>query len=107
MWEERPLPVAFFTHGGSTARDHAVKALNRRKIPYRMSYEASHLGLLSMVEAGRGRALARCCIPDHLVQLSESHGLPPLGEMEVVLARSAVRAPAVRLAEQILGEWRT
>ncbi|MDR6499483.1 LysR substrate-binding domain-containing protein [Burkholderia sp. DN3021] len=110
VWEERPLPVAFFTHGGSMARDHAIKALNRQRIPFRMSYESpSYLGLLSMVEAGLAVApLARCCIPEHLVQLTESHGLPPLGELEVVLARSAqsARPPCDYLAEQILGEWR-
>ncbi|MBJ9896707.1 LysR substrate-binding domain-containing protein [Burkholderia cenocepacia] len=109
VWEERPLPVALFSHG-SMARDHAIKALNRRKIPYRMSYESpSFLGLLSMVEAGLAIApLARCCVPDHLLQLSESHGLPSLGELEVVLARRAqsARPPCDYLAEQILGEWR-
>ncbi|AXK67315.1 LysR substrate-binding domain-containing protein [Burkholderia sp. IDO3] len=110
VWEERPLPVAFFTHGGSMARDHAVKALNRQHIPYRMSYESpSFLGLLSMVEAGLAVApLARCSIPAHLVQLSQNEGLPPLGELEVVLARSAqsARPPCDYLAEQILDEWR-
>ncbi|KWF30882.1 LysR substrate-binding domain-containing protein [Burkholderia pseudomultivorans] len=110
VWEERPLPVAFFTHGGSMARDHAIKALNRRHIRFRMSYESpSFLGLLSMVEAGLAVApLARCSIPEHLVQLSQGDGLPPLGELEVVLARSAqsARPPCDYLAEQILGEWR-
>ncbi|WP_175688909.1 LysR substrate-binding domain-containing protein [Burkholderia anthina] len=110
VWEERPLPVAFFTHGGSMARDHAVKALNRQNIPYRMSYESpSFLGLLSMVEAGLAVApLARCSIPAHLVQLSQNEGLPPLDELEVVLARSAhsARPPCDYLAEQILNEWR-
>ena len=92
------------------ARDHAVKALNRQHIPYRMSYESpSFLGLLSMVEAGLAVApLARCSIPAHLVQLSQNEGLPPLGELEVVLARSAhsARPPCDYLAEQILDEWR-
>lgn len=109
VWEERPLPVALFTHG-SMARDHAIKALNRQKIPFRMSYESpSFLGLLSMVEAGLAIApLARCCIPAHLVQLSQNEGLPPLDALEVVLARSAqsARPPCDYLAEQILDEWR-
>ncbi|RKU04256.1 LysR family transcriptional regulator [Burkholderia sp. Nafp2/4-1b] len=109
VWEERPLPVALFSHG-SMARDRAIKALNRQKIPFRTSYESpSFLGLLSMVEAGLAIApLARCCVPEHLLQLSESHGLPSLGELEVVLARSAqsARPPCDYLAEQILGEWR-
>ncbi|KUZ43444.1 LysR substrate-binding domain-containing protein [Burkholderia territorii] len=109
VWEERPLPVALFTHG-SMARDHAIKALNRQKIPFRMSYESpSFLGLISMVEAGLAVApLARCCIPEHLVQLSQNEGLPPLDALEVVLARSAqsARPPCDYLAEQILNEWR-
>ncbi|MCR4468296.1 LysR substrate-binding domain-containing protein [Burkholderia sp. SCN-KJ] len=109
VWEERPLPVALFTHG-SMARDHALKALNRQKIPFRMSYESpSFLGLLSMVEAGLAIApLARCSIPAHLVRLSQSEGLPPLDAVEVVLARSAQSARPLcdYLAEQILDEWR-
>ncbi|WP_321806360.1 LysR substrate-binding domain-containing protein [Burkholderia sp. BCC1993] len=109
VWEERPLPVALFTHG-SMARDHALKALNRQKIPFRMSYESpSFLGLLSMVEAGLAIApLARCSIPAHLVQLSQNEGLPPLDAIEVVLARSAQSARPLcdYLAEQILDEWR-
>ncbi|KVM92684.1 LysR substrate-binding domain-containing protein [Burkholderia diffusa] len=109
VWEERPLPVALFTHG-SMARDHAIKALNRQKIPFRMSYESpSFLGLVSMVEAGLAVApLARCSIPAHLLQLSQNEGLPPLDALEVVLARSAqsARPPCDYLAEQILNEWR-
>ncbi|RQR27643.1 LysR family transcriptional regulator [Burkholderia sp. Bp9143] len=109
VWEERPLPVALFAHG-SMARDHAIKALKRQKIPFRMSYESpSFLGLLSVVEAGLAVApLARCSIPAHLVQLSPNEGLPSLGEIEVVLARSAqsARPPCDYLAEQILNEWR-
>ena len=108
IWEERPLPVAVFAHG-STARDHAINALQRENIRFRMSYESpSFLGLISMVDAGLAVApLARCSIPDHLVQLSETDGLPPLGDLEVVLARSARsgRPPCDYLAEQILAGW--
>jgi len=109
IWEERPLPVAVFAHG-STARDHAIRALQRQNIRFRMSYESpSFLGLISMVDAGLAVApLARCSIPDHLVQLSESDALPPLDDVEVVLARSARsgRPPCDYLAEQILAEWK-
>ncbi|MGS0894417.1 LysR substrate-binding domain-containing protein [Burkholderia stagnalis] len=109
VWAERPLPVAFFAHG-STARERAINALNRKRIAFRMSYESpSFLGLLSMVDAGLAVApLARCSIPGHLVQLAQNDGLPPLGELEVVLARSArsARPPCDYLAEQILDEWR-
>ncbi|WP_321957801.1 LysR substrate-binding domain-containing protein [Paraburkholderia bannensis] len=109
VWEERPLPLAVFAHG-STARDLAVRALQSASIKYRMSYESpSFLGLLSMVDAGLAVApLARCSIPAHLVQLTPNDGLPELGELEVVLARStrSARAPCDYLAEQILSEWR-
>ncbi|MCI3205978.1 MULTISPECIES: LysR substrate-binding domain-containing protein [Pandoraea] len=109
VWKERPLPVALFAPG-SNARARAISALQRENIPYRMSYESpSLLGLISMVEAGLAVApLARCSVPSHLLQLSQSDGLPPLDDLEVVLARSATsnRPPCDFLAEQILSELR-
>src|SRR5262249_6884876 len=52
IWRERPLPIAVFAQG-STARAHAISALQQANIRYRMSYESpSLLGLISMVEAG-------------------------------------------------------
>ncbi|WP_126283798.1 LysR substrate-binding domain-containing protein [Burkholderia stagnalis] len=107
VWKERPLPIAVFAHG-STARANAIGALQRENIKYRMSYESpSLMCLISMVEAGLAIApLAKCCVPAHLVQLSQNEGLPPLDELEVVLARSARsgRPPCDFLAEQILAE---
>jgi DNA-binding transcriptional LysR family regulator len=107
IWKERPLPIAVFAPG-STARAHAIAALQRANIKYRMSYESpSLLGLISMVEAGLAIApLARCSVPAHLVQLGENEGLPPLAELEVVLARSAAsaRPPCDYLVEQMLSE---
>ena len=109
VWKERPLSIAVFAHG-STARAHAISALQRENIKYRMSYESpSLLGLISMVEAGLAIApLARCSVPAHLVQLSQNEGLPPLNDLEVVLARSARsgRPPCDFLAEQILADLR-
>jgi len=103
VWQERPLPIAVFA-AGSTARAHAISALQRANIKYRMSYESpSLMGLISMVEAGLAIApLAKCSIPGHLVQLSQNEGLPSLGELEIVLARSARsdRPPCDFLAEQ-------
>jgi DNA-binding transcriptional LysR family regulator len=105
IWKERPLPIAVFAHG-STARAHAITALQRANIRYRMSYESpSLLGLISMLEAGLAIApLARCSIPAHLALLGEGEGLPPLAALEVVLARSArsARPPCDYLAEQML-----
>ncbi|SFU25027.1 LysR substrate-binding domain-containing protein [Paraburkholderia aspalathi] len=109
VWKERPLSIAVFAHG-STARAYAISALQRENIKYRMSYESpSLLGLISMVEAGLAIApLARCSVPAHLVQLSQNDGLPPLNDLEVVLARSARsgRPPCDFLAEQILADLR-
>ncbi|MGF6723530.1 DNA-binding transcriptional LysR family regulator [Paraburkholderia sp. GAS41] len=109
VWQERPLPIAVFAQG-STARANAISALQRENIKYRMSYESpSLLGLVSMVEAGLAIApLARCSVPAHLVQLSQNEGLPPLDDVEVVLARSArsERPPCDFLAEQILAQMK-
>lgn len=109
VWRERPLPIAVFA-AGSVARENAIRALKRARIPYRTSYESpSLLGLFSMVEAGLAVApVARCALPDRLVELGRSHGLPPLPPLEIVLARSARsnRPECDFLAEQILGELR-
>lgn len=109
VWNERPLPIAVFAQG-STARAHAINALQHAGIPYRMSYESpSLLGLISMVEAGLAIApMAKCGVPEHLIQLSQSDGLPPLNDLEIILARSpqSRRPPCDFLAEQILTELR-
>lgn len=109
VWKERPLPVALFAPG-SNARARAIAALQRERIPFRMSYESpSLLSLISMVEAGLAVApLALCSVPSHLLQLSQSDGLPSMEDLEVVLARSAAsnRPPCDFLAEQILAEMR-
>jgi DNA-binding transcriptional LysR family regulator len=107
--KERPLPIAVFAQG-SAARANATAALQQAGIRYRMSYESpSLLGLISMVEAGLAVApLARCSVPTHLAQLGDAEGLPPLAELEVILARSARSARPLCdfLAAQILEDWR-
>ncbi|AUT75031.1 LysR substrate-binding domain-containing protein [Paraburkholderia hospita] len=110
IWKERPLPIAVFAPG-STARAHAIGALQQANIKYRMSYESpSLLGLICMVEAGLAVApLARCSVPAHLAQLGEAEDLPPLAAVEVVLVRSArsARPPCDFLAEQMLADLRS
>lgn len=109
VWRERPLPIAVFAPG-SVARENAIRALKRARIPYRTSYESpSLLGLFSMVEAGLAIApIARCALPERFIELGRPHGLPPLPPLEIVLARSARsnRPECDFLAEQILGELR-
>jgi DNA-binding transcriptional LysR family regulator len=108
--KERPLPIAVFAQG-STARAHAISALQQANIRYRMSYESpSLLGLISMVEAGLAVApLAQCSVPAHLARLGEAEGLPSMAALEVVLARSArsARPPCDFLAEQMLADLRS
>ncbi|CAN7429977.1 LysR substrate-binding domain-containing protein [Trinickia sp. LjRoot230] len=109
LWKERPLPIAVFATG-SVARANAIRALKRARIAYRTSYESpSLLGLLSMVEAGLAIApIARCALPERLVQLGRAQGLPALPPLEIVLARSAgsKRPECEFLAGQILSELR-
>lgn len=107
IWKERPLPIAVFGEG-STARAHALKALQQAKIPYRMSYESPAVqGLVSMVDAGLAIApLAQCGMPTHLIRLGTAEGLPFLQPVEVVLSRSAKsrRPPCDYLAELLVQE---
>lgn len=107
IWKERPLPIAVFGEG-STARAHALKALQQAKIPYRMSYESPAVqGLISMVDAGLAIApLAQCGVPAHLLQLGAAEGLPPLQPVEVVLSRGtqSKRPPCDYFAELLIQE---
>lgn len=100
-----PLPVALY-EPHSPARLRATEALERAGIRYRAAHSSpSLLGLLAMVEADLAvAALARCSTPPTVAVLDERHGLPPIAELEVVLARSAAsRRPACdALAEVIL-----
>jgi hypothetical protein len=60
-----------------------------------------------MVEAGLAVApVARCALPERLIELGRAQGLPPLPPLEIVLARStrSNRPECDFLAEQILAE---
>jgi DNA-binding transcriptional LysR family regulator len=107
IWRERPLPIAVFLPG-SVAREKAIRSLERARITYRTSYEsASLLGLLTMAEAGLAvTPLAKCAVPAHFSLLGAANGLPEIGTLEVVLARSAgsKRPPCDFLAEHILAD---
>ncbi|OLL31238.1 LysR family transcriptional regulator [Burkholderia sp. SRS-W-2-2016] len=107
IWRERPLPIAVFLPG-SVAREKAIHSLEQARISYRTSYESpSLLGLLTMAEAGLAiTPLAKCAVPSHFTLLGQAHGLPEIGSLEVVLARSAAskRPPCDFLAERIVAE---
>ncbi|WP_301236698.1 LysR substrate-binding domain-containing protein [Pandoraea cepalis] len=107
IWRERPLPIAVFLPG-SVAREKAIRSLERAKIAYRTSYESpSLLGLLTMARAGLAiTPLARCAVPSDFTLLGAAHGLPEIGTLEIVLARSVTsnRQPCDFLAERIIAE---
>ncbi|MCP1171433.1 LysR substrate-binding domain-containing protein [Ralstonia chuxiongensis] len=107
IWRERPLPIAVFLPG-SVAREKAIRSLERAKIAYRTSYESpSLLGLLTMARAGLAiTPLARCAVPSDFTLLGATHGLPEIGMLEIVLARSVTsnRQPCDFLAERIVAE---
>jgi DNA-binding transcriptional LysR family regulator len=107
IWRERPLPIAVFLPG-SVAREKAIRSLERAKITYRTSYESpSLLGLLTMARAGLAiTPLARCAVPSDFTLLGATHGLPEIGSLEIVLARSVTsnRPPCDFLAERIVAE---
>jgi DNA-binding transcriptional LysR family regulator len=107
IWRERPLPIAVFLPG-SVAREKAIHSLERAKIVYRTSYESpSLLGLLTMARTGLAiTPLARCAVPSDFTLLGPAHGLPEIGTLEIVLARSVTsnRPPCDFLAERIVAE---
>jgi DNA-binding transcriptional LysR family regulator len=107
IWQERPLPIAVFLPG-SVAREKAIRSLERAKIAYRTSYESpSLLGLLTMARAGLAvTALARCAVPSDFTVLGAAQGLPEIGTLDIVLARSVTsnRPPCDFLAERIVAE---
>jgi DNA-binding transcriptional LysR family regulator len=97
-WRRDPLPVAVY-EPGSQARRGALAALAAQRRAYRVVYNSSSLaGQLAAVESGLSVAvLTQCSVPAHLQILSEKHGLPKLGAMEVAAMRStgSRRNPAV------------
>ncbi|BDB30235.1 MULTISPECIES: LysR substrate-binding domain-containing protein [Cupriavidus] len=107
IWRERPLPIAVFLPG-SVAREKAIRSLERVKIAYRTSYESpSLLGLLTMARAGLAiTPLARCAVPPDFTLLGSAQGLPEIGTLEIILARSVKsnRPPCDFLAERIVAE---
>lgn len=81
-----PVPLVVY-QAPSITRSQAVQALERAAIPYRVNCTArSILGIAAAARAGLGLAVfARSLVPDDLVELPASGGLPALGEINLVL----------------------
>lgn len=92
VWRRDPLPVACY-EAGSLARKEALAALRAAGRAHRIVYDsASLVGQLAAVDAGLAVAvLTRCSVPPHLAVLGGAEGLPPLGAMQVVVARAKKR----------------
>jgi DNA-binding transcriptional LysR family regulator len=90
---EAPVPLVVY-QAPSITRSQAVQALGRARIPYRFSCTArSILGVVAAARAGLGLAVfARSLVPDDLLELPASGGLPALGEINLVLLSQPGRA---------------
>jgi DNA-binding transcriptional LysR family regulator len=94
----------------SESRSLAVQALERAGRGYRICCTVRGVnGVIAAVRAGLGiAAIARTLLPDDFVELPAAEGLPELGEMDLVLLRSARAAskPVEALTAAILASGR-
>ena len=90
----------------SISRSNGVRALEQAGLPYRVTCTVRGvLGVVAAARAGLGVAIfARSLIPDGLVELPVSAGLPDLGEIDLMLLTSSrpVSEPAEALTTAIL-----
>lgn len=94
----------------SESRSVAVQALERENRAYRISCTVRGVnGVIAAVRAGLGIAVvARTLLPGDFVERPATDGLPELGEMDLVLLRSARAAsePVEALTRTILASGR-
>lgn len=88
--ERKPLPLAV-SHLGCCWRRQALDALDRAGVPYRIAYSSRHyLGQLVAVTAGLAVApFPFSTVKGDLKVLGEEVGLPPIGQLEIELYRTA------------------
>jgi DNA-binding transcriptional LysR family regulator len=91
-------PPCFFRRAG-------IEALDKASISWRTAYVASSLqSLWAGVKAGLGITLRTSAgIPPSLMRLGESHGLPPLPEVELCLhSKQGTANPALDRLERVV-----
>ena len=101
----RPVPLIVY-QAPSISRSAGVQALERAGLAYRLTCTVRGvLGVVAAARAGLGLAIfARSLVPDDLVELPASTGLPDPGEIDLVLLtnpRSATE-PAEALTAAII-----
>lgn len=106
---DRPVPLVVY-QAPSVSRSMAVQALEQIGRAYRVTCTVRGVnGVIAAVRAGLGIAVvARSLMPGDFVELPRSAELPALGEMDLVLLRSAHAAsePVRALTAAILASGR-
>jgi DNA-binding transcriptional LysR family regulator len=87
---DRPVPLVAY-QAPSLSRSLGVQALESAGLGYRVTCTVRGVnGVLAAARAGLGIAIfARSLVPDDLVELPVSAGLPELGEIDLVLLTNA------------------
>jgi DNA-binding transcriptional LysR family regulator len=102
---DAPVPLVVY-QAPSISRSVGVEALQAAGMPYRVTCTVQGVnGVIAATRAGIGVSIfARSLVPEHLVELPPSTGLPPLGDIDLVLLTNAGPAsqPAQALVDAIL-----
>ena len=102
---DAPIPLVVY-QAPSITRSLGVEALEAAGMPYRIACTVQGVnGVIAATRAGLGVAVfVRSLIPEDLVELPASVGLPPLGDIDLVLLTSSGPAsePAQALVDAIL-----
>ncbi len=103
---DRPIPLVIY-RAGALSRNLAIESLEQGGRAYRIVCTVQGVnGVLAAARAGLGIAIfARTLLPDDLVELPASAGLPELGEVDLVLLTNprATNERAEALTAAILG----
>jgi DNA-binding transcriptional LysR family regulator len=102
---DAPIPLVVY-QAPSITRSVGVEALQAAGLPYRVTCTVQGVnGVIAATRAGLGVSIfARSLVPEHLVELPPSAGLPPLGDIDLVLLTNAspTSEPAQALVDTIL-----
>jgi DNA-binding transcriptional LysR family regulator len=103
---DAPIPLVVY-QAPSITRSVGVEALQAAGMPYRVTCTVQGVnGVIAATRAGLGVSIfARSLVPEHLAELPPSAGLPPLGDIDLVLLTNEISPtsePAQALVDTIL-----